>query len=78
MTPVQPVAVGPYAVGGGNPLLWVCGPCVIEGRDITLRIADTLRGYAALGISHVQLVLDPNTAEAIEAMAPVLELLDGR
>jgi len=46
MTPVHPVPVGPYAVGGGHPLLWVCGPCVIEGRDITLRIADTLRGLA--------------------------------
>jgi 2-dehydro-3-deoxyphosphooctonate aldolase (KDO 8-P synthase) len=46
MTPVHPIAVGPYTVGGGNPLLWVCGPCVIEGHDITLRIADTLRGLA--------------------------------
>src|SRR5262249_45747686 len=46
MTPVHPIAIGPYTVGGGHPLLWVCGPCVIEGHDITLRIADTLRGYA--------------------------------
>ena len=46
MTPVHPIPVGPYTVGGGSPLLWVCGPCVIEGHDVTLRIADTLRGYA--------------------------------
>jgi alkanesulfonate monooxygenase SsuD/methylene tetrahydromethanopterin reductase-like flavin-dependent oxidoreductase (luciferase family) len=46
----------------------------LEGRP--QQFADTLRGFAALGISHVQLVLDPNTAEAIEAMAPVLALLD--
>jgi alkanesulfonate monooxygenase SsuD/methylene tetrahydromethanopterin reductase-like flavin-dependent oxidoreductase (luciferase family) len=39
-------------------------------------LAETLRAYARLGISHVQLVLDPNTVEAIEAMVPVLELLD--
>jgi 2-dehydro-3-deoxyphosphooctonate aldolase (KDO 8-P synthase) len=43
MTPVQ---VGSYAVGGGNPLLWICGPCVIESHDLTLRIAETLKGYA--------------------------------
>ena len=42
----QPVAVGRYAVGGGNPLLWICGPCVIESHDLTLQIADVLRGHA--------------------------------
>ncbi|MDB5307828.1 MAG: kdsA [Gemmataceae bacterium] len=42
----QPVSVGSYTVGGGAPLLWVCGPCVIEGHDFTLRVAETLRGYA--------------------------------
>jgi len=35
-----------YRVGGGSPLLWICGPCVIEGRDFTLRIAETLRTIA--------------------------------
>ena len=38
-------------------------------------LADALRAYARLGISRVQLVLDPNTTQAIEAMVPVLELL---
>ena len=42
----QPVAVGPYSVGGGGPLLWICGPCVIESHDLTMSIADTLRGFA--------------------------------
>ena len=46
MTRCQPVGVGRYAVGGGSPLLWICGPCVIESHDLTLRIADTLKGYA--------------------------------
>ena len=51
---VNPVQVGSYTVGGGAPLLWVCGPCVIEGRDFTLRVADVLRGYAdALGLQLV-------------------------
>ncbi len=40
------------------------------------QIANGLCAYAAIGIGHVQLVLDPITVEAIEELAPVLELLD--
>lgn len=53
-----------------------------DRRDVTpLRgspesIATDLRAYARLGIGHVQLVLDPITAESIERLAPVLALLD--
>ena len=39
-------------------------------------MADALREFAAIGISHVQLVMDPITTESIEAFAPVLEILD--
>lgn len=39
-------------------------------------MADVLRQYAAAGISHVQLVMDPITVESIEEFAPVLEVLD--
>lgn len=39
-------------------------------------IADALRRFAAAGIGHVQLVLDPITIESIEALAPMLEELD--
>jgi alkanesulfonate monooxygenase SsuD/methylene tetrahydromethanopterin reductase-like flavin-dependent oxidoreductase (luciferase family) len=39
-------------------------------------IAEGLRAYADEGISHLQLWLEPNTLESIEAMAPVLEILD--
>ena len=39
-------------------------------------LAAALRAYAAAGIGHVQLVLDPNTLAAIEEFAPVLQLLD--
>lgn len=46
MAAVQPVSVGPYTVGGGNPLLWVCGPCVIESRDFTLGVAARLKQLA--------------------------------
>jgi len=39
-------------------------------------MAGVLRAYAALGVSHIQILLDPNTIEALEGLAPVLELLD--
>jgi probable F420-dependent oxidoreductase len=39
-------------------------------------IAEELRAYARAGVSHVQLVVDPITAESIEGLAPALELLD--
>lgn len=38
-------------------------------------LAAALRAYQRLGIGHLQLVLDPISAESIEALAPVLELL---
>jgi probable F420-dependent oxidoreductase len=46
----------------------------LEGTPDVL--ADGLRAYAREGIGHVQLVLDPITIESVEALAPVLELLD--
>ncbi len=39
-------------------------------------IADGLRAYAAEGIGHVQLVVDPITEASVAALAPVLDLLD--
>lgn len=39
-------------------------------------LAEALRAFARLGIAHVQLVLDPNTLDSIDAVAPVLDLLD--
>ena len=42
----QPVTVGRATVGAGHPLMWICGPCVIESHDLTLRIAEVLRGCA--------------------------------
>jgi alkanesulfonate monooxygenase SsuD/methylene tetrahydromethanopterin reductase-like flavin-dependent oxidoreductase (luciferase family) len=45
-------------------------------KGSTAELADAMRQYAAAGISHVQLVLDPITVEAIEEFGPVLEELD--
>ncbi len=39
-----PVQVGQWKIGGGSPLLWICGPCVIESRDHSLQVAEVLRG----------------------------------
>lgn len=39
-------------------------------------LAKLLRGFAAEGITHVQVWLGPNTVAGIEAFAPVLALLD--
>jgi 2-dehydro-3-deoxyphosphooctonate aldolase (KDO 8-P synthase) len=40
------VTIGDFQVGGGAPLLWIAGPCVIEARDFTLRVAGELRRIA--------------------------------
>jgi len=36
------VKAGDFTVGGGNPLVLIAGPCVVEGREITLRTAERL------------------------------------
>jgi 2-dehydro-3-deoxyphosphooctonate aldolase (KDO 8-P synthase) len=47
----QPVTIGNVLCGGGQPLVWIAGPCVIESHDLTLQIAETLRETAdELGI----------------------------
>jgi alkanesulfonate monooxygenase SsuD/methylene tetrahydromethanopterin reductase-like flavin-dependent oxidoreductase (luciferase family) len=50
-------------------------PPALEGGAPDL--AASLRAYAAEGIGHVQLVLDPITEGSIAALAPVLEDLEG-
>jgi probable F420-dependent oxidoreductase len=40
-------------------------------------IAETLRDYAGIGISHVQIWLEPTNLDGIAAFAPVLADLDG-
>ena len=49
-------------------------PPPLEGDPA--HMAQVLRAYAAQGIGHVQLVMDPITRGSIEAFAPVLRLLD--
>jgi 2-dehydro-3-deoxyphosphooctonate aldolase (KDO 8-P synthase) len=37
------IKTGKIVIGAGNPFVLIAGPCVIEGREITLRIADRIR-----------------------------------
>lgn len=39
---MNPVSIGPYLVGPGQPLLVIAGPCVIQSQDLTLEIANRL------------------------------------
>src|SRR5437763_2237386 len=39
---MRPVEIAGRRCGGGSPLLWIAGPCVIESRDHTLGIARDL------------------------------------
>ncbi|MCC6791996.1 MAG: LLM class flavin-dependent oxidoreductase [Thermomicrobiales bacterium] len=73
------LSVAPYVrmPGGtgrssGDPTMAAIPP--IPGDPATL--AAELRALAAMGIGHVQLVLDPITVESIAALQPTLELLD--
>jgi hypothetical protein len=54
------------------PAHWTFTPLAGDAE----RLADELRAYAREGVAHVQLWLEPNTLESVEAFAPVLELLD--
>jgi len=49
----------------------------LDGTD-PAALANELRAYAELGVSHVQLVMDPITSESIAALKPVLDLLDAQ
>jgi 2-dehydro-3-deoxyphosphooctonate aldolase (KDO 8-P synthase) len=41
---VSAVEIAPgTTIGGGGPLLWIAGPCVIETRDLTLSIAEAIK-----------------------------------
>jgi 2-dehydro-3-deoxyphosphooctonate aldolase (KDO 8-P synthase) len=52
--PENPVTIGPYRCGRGQPLLVIAGPCVMEDDDTTLAIADRLaRLREELGVNLV-------------------------
>ncbi len=40
------IDLGPFAVGGGNGLFLISGPCVIESRDVLMEIAEALAEWS--------------------------------
>jgi 2-dehydro-3-deoxyphosphooctonate aldolase (KDO 8-P synthase) len=38
--------LGPFTVGGESGLFLICGPCVIESRDVLMEIAESLATWA--------------------------------
>jgi 2-dehydro-3-deoxyphosphooctonate aldolase (KDO 8-P synthase) len=43
---VKPVRIGPLAVGGGHPLVFILGPCVIESASHTIETASAIKEVA--------------------------------
>jgi len=43
---VKPVSIGSFAVGGGNPIALIAGPCVIESPGHAIDLALALKGIA--------------------------------
>ena len=46
MSSVQPVSVGPFSIGGGHPLAFILGPCVIESPAHAMELAVAVREIA--------------------------------
>ena len=44
---MKPVSIGSFAVGGGNPIALIAGPCVIESPAHAVDLALALKGIAA-------------------------------
>jgi 2-dehydro-3-deoxyphosphooctonate aldolase (KDO 8-P synthase) len=44
---VKPVSIGSFAVGGGNPIALIAGPCVIESPGHAIDLALAIQGIAA-------------------------------
>lgn len=63
----------PGGVGRAQGDATAVAPPVMGSPEV---IAEALRGYAREGIGHVELVIDPITTASLEALVPVLELLD--
>jgi 2-dehydro-3-deoxyphosphooctonate aldolase (KDO 8-P synthase) len=47
LVPENPVSIGNYQCGTGQPLLFIAGPCVIESEELILEVAQRLAEIAA-------------------------------
>ncbi|MHB9023399.1 MAG: 3-deoxy-8-phosphooctulonate synthase [Armatimonadota bacterium] len=51
---MQSVTINNITIGQGSPLALIAGPCVLESRDMALRIAESVRAIAAeLGMPFI-------------------------
>jgi len=64
------IVVEPTSVTGAADVLGV------PVRGTSEEIADAFRAFGAAGFTQIEVVLWPPTLAALEAMAPVIELLD--
>lgn len=48
MAPNYPAQISSYRCGGGQPLLWIAGPCVLETQAEAMEIAEELQRVAQL------------------------------
>ena len=44
---MKPVRIGSFSIGGGHPLAFIVGPCVIESTQHALDTAETIKAIAA-------------------------------
>ena len=79
------VQVGSVKIGGGRPFVLIAGPCVIESRKMTLRIAGTLKeitgqlkvplifkaSYDKANRTSVKSFRGPGWAEGLDVLAEV-------
>jgi alkanesulfonate monooxygenase SsuD/methylene tetrahydromethanopterin reductase-like flavin-dependent oxidoreductase (luciferase family) len=63
------VVIEPTSVKGGDAL-------GVPIRGSATEIADALRGFGAAGFTNIEVIVSPPTLAGVDAMAPVLELLD--
>ena len=47
MPPVRTIPIGGFRIGGGQPLVLIAGPCVIESERHAMRMAERLVKIAA-------------------------------
>jgi 2-dehydro-3-deoxyphosphooctonate aldolase (KDO 8-P synthase) len=62
MKKTSTIKVGNVALGGNRRLVLIAGPCIIEGREITLKIARNLRATTAK--LHVPLIFKASYKKA--------------
>jgi len=64
---MQCVPVGNLLIGPGKPLTLICGPCVIEGEDHTLRCAEELQKL--IGAHPIQFIFKASYDKANRSSA---------